>query len=167
MSDYKYSQTLDQRILNYKNNQGNKIAPERSKVFTGAGNPVSSLPRGGTPMSALPLSTSGATRSDELRSLGSGTRVNIPVDKLAIKGNAVSNAQQIERNRGAIQINQHQQSLLKVKDRNFVDTEYGNATEVYGNYVPDDDEYESASVDSSYNYKQSAEDLMKERAKYS
>lgn len=137
MSDRKYSQNTHRKIVNNEGNPGsgtgNKIAPERSKVFT----PVV------------------------------GTRINIPVDKLATKGNAVSNAQQIERNRGAIQINQHQQSLLKVKDRNFVDTEYGNATEVYGNYIPDDDEYESAGVDDSYNYKQSADDLMKERARYS
>ena len=83
-----------------------------------------------------------------------------------LKGSPVSNAQQIEKNRGNISVNRNQQAFLTLKNKNFIETEYGSSTDVFGNYAPDEDEYETSSVDKNYNYKKSADELMKERGDY-
>ena len=83
-----------------------------------------------------------------------------------LKGNPIANAQQIEKNRGNISVNKNQQAFLTLKDKNFIETEYGSSTEVFGNYAPDEDEYETTTVDKNYNYKKSADELMKERGDY-
>lgn len=96
------------------------------------------------------------------RKFGHST-VHIPEADLLLKGNPISNAQQIERNRGQVSVNKNQQSFLTLKNKNFIETEYGDNTNLFGNYAPDEDDYETTTQESSYNYKKSADELMKER----
>ena len=89
--------------------------------------------------------------------------VHIPEADLLLKGNPISNAQQIERNRGQVSVNKNQQSFLTLKNKNFIETEYGDNTNLFGNYAPDEDDYETTTQEPTYNYKKSADELMKER----
>ena len=69
-------------------------------------------------------------------------------------------ADEIEKGRSTgLGIDQRDQSLLKDKSKCFMNLEQNFC---YG----DDDEYEPIKLDGEYNYKQSSEDLMKERAKF-
>jgi hypothetical protein len=69
-------------------------------------------------------------------------------------------ADEIEKGRSTgLDINQSDQSLLKDKNKCFMSIDSGYS---YG----DNEEYEPIKLDGEYNYKQSSEDLMKERAKF-
>jgi hypothetical protein len=94
-------------------------------------------------------------------------RPNSNVSQIPVlKGSAVVNAQQIEKGRGALQINKRDQTLLTSK-QTFIEKEKtgGKIPGIDAHYV-DDDEYEAVSMskeEANYNYKKTAEDLMKER----
>jgi hypothetical protein len=69
-------------------------------------------------------------------------------------------AEDIEKSRNSgLGINQRDQCLLNDKSKCFMDLDSGYS---YG----DDDEYEPIKLDADYNYKQSSEDLLKERSKF-
>ena len=110
------------------------------------------------PIDVVPVSL-GEPRN---RNFGHST-IRIPETELLFNGNPISNAQQIERNRGQVSVNKNQQSFLTLKNKNFIETEYGDNTNLFGNYAPDEDDYETTTQEPSYNYKKSADELMKER----
>ena len=122
------------------------------------GNPRTTPTPLSKPIDVVPVSL-GEPRN---RNFGHST-IRIPETELLFKGNPISNAQQIERNRGQVSVNKNQQSFLTLKNKNFIETEYGDNTNLFGNYVPDQDDYETTTQEPSYNYKKSADELMKER----
>lgn len=120
------------------------------------------------PVSSPIMPTKSSTRPvEKFIRAGNDILVSGPKKEIEIlKGNPIANAQQIEKNRGNVSVNKNQQAFLTLKDKNFIETEYGSSTNVFGNYAPDEDEYETTTVDKNYNYKKSADELMKERGDY-
>jgi hypothetical protein len=166
--------------LNPNTSMGNPIiAPQRSTINPSTYDNMRTLNRDmsrskinddqfNRPSSSPLLPTKSSSRPvDKFIRAGNDILLNGPKKEIEIlKGNPIANAQQIEKNRGNISVNKNQQAFLTLKDKNFIETEYGSSTDVFGNYAPDEDEYETTTVDKNYNYKKSADELMKERGDY-